>query len=249
MSTAKTDPSPPDPGKSESPRAGAASLPDCYADLFSFAVGLRGTADLGETEALRKRLLDQLEKSEARATAAGFDARLVEGARFPVIALLDEAILGSKWPGRMPWMGHPLQKQLYNMNVAGEEFFTRLETLRRDVEGNRPVLEAYFACLAVGFEGRFKILGREKLEPLIRDLARELSHGRTGSLESLSPAWKRPDDFPDSPGEGIPVWTTALIVVGGIVLEIALFALASRSSAQGAAKQIAHLISRALGGS
>ncbi|MFH1144466.1 MAG: DotU family type IV/VI secretion system protein [Candidatus Eisenbacteria bacterium] len=227
----------------------ARSLPDCFAKLFSFAFGLRGAADLGQAEPLRLRLLEQLEQAAAAAVAAGFGAHDVEAARFPVVALLDEAILASTWPGRGTWMGNPLQRQLYNMNVAGEEFFIRLEGLRRKTDDHRPVLEVYFACLAMGFEGRFKLTGREKLEPLIRDLARELSHGHAAGMDNLSPAWKRPDDFPDSPGEGIPIWTTAVLVLGGMVLEVALFAVAARASAQGIAREIGTLITRVLGGS
>jgi len=225
-------------------KAGAASLADQYADLFSFAFGLRGAQDVGESESIRRRLVEQLDKADERAREAGFDPRQVEAAKFPVVALLDEAILGSKWPGRTGWMGNPLQRQLFNMNIAGEEFFNRLETLRADIAANRQVLEVYYACLAIGFEGRYKILGREKLETMMRDLSRDLGEGRAAGLDRLSPAWKRPDDFPESPGEGIPVWTTVVLVLAAVVLEVVVFALASRFSADSVAGTIRDLVRR-----
>jgi type VI secretion system protein ImpK len=217
----------------------ASSLADCYAELLSFAVTVRRSPDLGEAEPIRRRLLEQIERAEACARENGIEPQQVEAARFAIAALLDEAILASPWPGRSAWLGNPFQWQLYQIRDAGEQFFRRLDALRADAGKSRPVLGVYLACLAMGYEGKYKIEGREELDRLIRSLARDA--GGSG-LSALSPSWKRPDDAPELPGEAIPVWITALVIAAAAVLLLVIFSLVSRLSADRVADRIANTL-------
>jgi len=231
-----------------SPKTGGGRPPlvDLFADLLLLAYSLQSPGDPGEPSQVRGRILDLLAAAERRGREAGYDPASLDHARFAIVALLDELILGSSWAGRDIWRGNPLQRELFRINTAGEEFFTRLDGLRGGKGEGRAALEVYQACLALGFEGRFKISGTEKLEALRRDLASDLSGGRT-TLDNLAPRWEPRDQVPEAAGEGIPVWMTLLGVLGGAVLLVAIFALAAGASAGRVAATVRELYIRIAG--
>lgn len=80
----------------------------------------------------------------------------VEEARFAMTAWVDETVMRSTWSGRDAWEREPLQLTLFGTNRAGDEFYEHLERLPPDFLAAR---EAYFLCLAMGFEGGY--VGRD----------------------------------------------------------------------------------------
>jgi type VI secretion system protein ImpK len=221
-------------------------LVDLFADLLSLAYSARTQPELGNPEEVRARILSLLSRAEEQGRELGHDTQQVDEARFAVVALLDEVILSSTWAGRDLWRGNPLQRELFRINVAGEEFFTRLDRLRGDAKENQPALEVFHTCLALGFEGKYKLLGQERLQSLIREVAGVLSRSGSG-LDHLAPAWKRPDDVVESAGERVPVWATVGAIAGAVLLLILLFALASGASAGRIAASIRELYVRISG--
>jgi len=199
------------------------TLVELCSELLPLAYTLRGNQDLGDPAEVRRGILRALDHLEEEGRKQGYSSHHTEGARFALVALLDEAILSSQWSGRDAWRSNTLQREIFRINVAGEEFYTRLEKLRQNVQENRPLLEVFYACLVMGFEGRYKLLGRERLEALIHSLASEIAPGQAWKMDNLSPAWRRPDDFPETMGEGIPVWVTVLGIVGVILVLILIF--------------------------
>ena len=222
-------------------------LVDLFADLLSLAYSARNQPELGNPEEVRARILSLLSRAEEQGRELGHDMLQVDEARFAVVALLDEVILSSTWAGRDLWRGNPLQRELFRINVAGEEFFTRLDRLRADAKENQPSLEVYHTCLALGFEGKYKLLGQERLQTLIREVAGGLVRSDSTGMDHVAPAWKRPDDVVESAGERVPVWATVGTIAGAVLLLILLFALASGASAGRIAASIRELYVRISG--
>jgi hypothetical protein len=169
-----------------------ASLVELCTDLFSLAYSLRTTDDLGDPTELRRKILQLLDRIESEARKTGYSSAHVDGARFALVALIDEGILSSRWTGKTAWIANPLQKELFKMNIAGEKFYSDLEQLRQNREENRPLLEVYYASM--GF-GSLQLLGRE-LGPDQKPRL-WLMHGSDGRWRNLS-RLARPDDFPES---------------------------------------------------
>jgi type VI secretion system protein ImpK len=211
-------------------------------DLFSLIPWLRSGSDLGGEE-VRKRATDRLERFQKDARDAGYGKAETEDSLLALVALLDEAILTSEWSGKGSWRVRTLAQEHFNINIAGEEFFTRMERLRQHPKENRDVLEVYFKCLTLGFEGRYKLFGREKLELMISEFAKELTNGAHWNVRELSPQWQRPDDFPEMVGEGMPVWASVLLSVPIASLLIFIFAMLARSVANRAAIDLGSLAS------
>ncbi len=235
------------PGNEPEPVRARPHLVDLFADLLSLAYSVQTQPELGNPEEVRARILSLLGRAEDQGRELGHDMVQVDQARFAVVALLDEVILSSTWAGRDLWRGNPLQRELFRINVAGEEFFTRLDRLRSDAKENQPSLEVYHTCLALGFEGKYKLLGQERLQTFIREVAGGLSRSGPTGMDHLAPAWKRPDDVVESAGERVPVWATVGTIAGAVLLLILLFALASRASAGHIADSIRELYVRISG--
>ena len=216
-------------------------------DLQSLALSIRISSDVGTPEDVRQRIHRLLDKFQREATQHGYRSQEIDDARFAVVALLDETVFNSKWPGREAWRTMSLQQELFKINVAGEEFFTRMDKLRANVKENEQVLEVYFDCLALGFEGRFKLFGREKLDPMVADLSKDLAGGKEWSITRLSPHADRPDDVAEVMGEGVPVWVTTLFFIPGALLLILVFFLLARGTADSTAEAMRDLM-RGLGG-
>jgi len=105
---------------------------------------------------LRSHLLSLLDAFPRSPEASACPPEEVEEARFALVAFADETVQRSSWAWAEDWKKDPLQRQLFQTNRAGNEFFDHLNSLRPDQNDAR---EVYYLCLALGFEGQFA--GRE----------------------------------------------------------------------------------------
>ena len=192
---------------------------------------------------VRRRTSDRLERFQSAARDAGYGKAETADGLLAMVALLDEAVLTSEWSGKAGWRSKTLAQELFDINTAGEEFFIRLERLRQKPGENTDVLEVYFKCLTLGFEGRYKLFGKEKLQLLLQEFGRELIGDGEWTIQKLSPNWKRPDDFPEMVGEGVPVWATVLMFIPFAAILIFVFAMLARRVASNTAVDLESLVS------
>ncbi|HTT72233.1 MAG TPA: DotU family type IV/VI secretion system protein [Anaeromyxobacteraceae bacterium] len=129
-----------------------------------------------------------------RAAQAGFARDEANDIAYAVVALADEIVLSRSDALREVWPGQSLQFHYFHENVAGEGFFTRLETLRRDPR-RREVLRVYYLALLLGFQGRYQVRGGDlELMTLLESLQRDLERGTRFEAEELSPHGERPEE-------------------------------------------------------
>ncbi len=207
-------------GRGASARAAPAAnlhLVDLCSDLLSLVIAVRHASSSADPAALRNRALELRARLEQRGREAGFAAAEIEAADFALIALLDETVLRTRGPARDAWLMKPLQLELYGQTVAGEEFFDRLEKLRRERGTRVEALEVYFACLALGFGGRYN-LAPEKLPAILDEVARDVAAVRGAAPRVVSPHLATSEEFADVMGGGAPIWLSSTIFVLGVVL-------------------------------
>ena len=103
---------------------------------------------------------------------AEYSAEDVQERNFAVVAFLDEAILTAPDNNASQWAGKSLGEELFDQRSAGELFFKRLETLRanRDSQELAEVLEVYYLCLLLGYEGKFAGGPKAELQLLMTNL-------------------------------------------------------------------------------
>ncbi|WP_351190196.1 DotU family type IV/VI secretion system protein, partial [Shewanella sp. TB4-MNA-CIBAN-0142] len=55
------------------------------------------------------------------------------------------------------WELNPLQLDLFGSQIAGNEFFERLDGLREQGERRLPALEVYHYAMLLGFQGKYRL--------------------------------------------------------------------------------------------
>jgi type VI secretion system protein ImpK len=164
-------------------------------ECFNAIAQLRQLDDaaLPAPEALHRRMRGFVDAVMQRAAQAGFSREDVDDIAYALVALTDEVALSRSETLRQFWTGQQLQLQYFHENVAGEGFFTRLETLRKDPRRHE-VLRVYALALLFGFQGRYRVRGGElELMNLVDDLQRELARSRRFEDETLAPRGERPE--------------------------------------------------------
>ena len=195
-----------------------ASLPACAEELLGLAVQLRRAAEPPNPDELRREIHRQLAEFERQAGAAGVTSNDVHDARYAMVALLDEIVLGSDFPFREGWASKPLQMELFNDFTAGEEFYRKLEKVQADrSDGAVGVLEIYGLCLGLGFMGKHAGLqGMDRLVSLRAEIARDVARRRGSQDQALAPAGA-PERSVTASVRDLPVWVVAA-ACGGFIL-------------------------------
>jgi type VI secretion system protein ImpK len=189
----------------------------------------------------QKRMEGLFEQIQREAIKMGYRDLEIQDANYAMVAFLDEAIQRSDDPNRGAWS--PLQSKMYAQAVAGEGLFDRLKSIRtrRDSPDLADVLEIYYLCFLLGYEGRYAVSEHEKLEALMDDLREQIERLR-GPQPALSPEGAFPMQTvvaappPASPAK--PWMIMALACVALAILGWVLFKLLLNSNAGGVVSDI-----------
>lgn len=182
-----------------------------------------------------KTTLDNLEKEAFAKQIPTFEIQQV---KYALAAFIDETILNSAWPKRTTWMGNPLQLQYFGEHSAGEGFFKRLSELRQAGSQYIDVLEVYYLCLQLGFEGMYRVQGLEKLLALQVDLRSQIEMARGVIDPRLAVNGLPQQKIALKVGRKLPFWVIASIT-GVLVFVIYLgYSLAINHKANVASQNI-----------
>ncbi|MBT8400656.1 MAG: type IVB secretion system protein IcmH/DotU [Rhodothermia bacterium] len=198
-------------------------LAEIYSPCFALVLQMRASSDYGSPDTVRSRIKGLLERAERQARRGGVPAEHVESAKFAVVAFIDETILSSDWAMKDVWLAKPLQLEFFDRFDAGEEFFERLEELRKDPGINAEMIETYFLCMALGFKGRYQFLEQEKLRSIIEDVHADLARLPGMRIKELSPNGLPRDQISAKVKSKLPTWAIiALTVAIAVVVYIAM---------------------------
>lgn len=219
-------------------------LVDLASDWLATALALGHVAELPDAAALRARALELKGRFERDAGEQGFTAADTDDAVFAMVAFLDETILNNRGGAREVWISRPLQLELYGRQLAGEEFFERLDRLRRDRETRIEALEVYACCLAFGFAGRFRLSPPEKLAELIADTLRDVEAVRGANHMPLAPNSARRNEQVAEEVRGLPWWLAPAVFVPAVALSFVIIWLLAKLGAGHSASHITNLTGR-----
>jgi type VI secretion system protein ImpK len=118
---------------------------------------------LAQTESVADRVAAQLASvtrrlaREAMAWTGAAGETDIAAAQYAFVALLDELLLFSDWPGHDAWEAKPLEVRVFGTRAAGERLPDAIEALltQRDAS-QRDLANVYLACLILGFRGRLR---------------------------------------------------------------------------------------------
>jgi type VI secretion system protein ImpK len=178
-----------------------------------------GRQPIVDANAFQRRMEDLLLEVEREAVKAGYRKEDIEEANYAVIAFLDETVLTSSDPARDHWSSW--QAQRYTGSIAGEGFFEHLKMLRNRRESPQlaDLLEVYYLCLLLGYQGRYAVDYPAELQHVLDDVRLQIERVR-GHQEILSPDGAIP------PGETVKLATVDPMLRGLQLLAVTLVALA-----------------------
>jgi type VI secretion system protein ImpK len=113
------------------------------------------------------------------------------------------------------WSEHSLLVTFHNEAWGGEKFFQLLSKLAQNPQQHIELLELMNACLAMGFEGRYRIIdnGRGQLETLRQRLVDIIRKARGAFEPPLALQWKGAQDTGRRGLRLIPFWIVGLLAL------------------------------------
>lgn len=147
---------------------------------------------------------------DKHAKALGIAAEDVTAAKYAFCSAVDEIILRSSYAVREAWETRPLQLRVFGDQLAGEHFFHRLEDLRAKGAVHIEALEVFHMCLLLGFQGRYALDGRDKLDYLVARLGDEIARMR-GRTRGFAPHAARPDQVVNRLRSDLSLWVLGAV--------------------------------------
>ncbi len=160
-------------------------------DVLSLILQLRNSRDLPAPDILQRRVLQLFDTMMQNGREARIPEQDMIDAKFALAAFADEVIYHSSWPGKTQWLSNPLQLQFFQLNTAGDQFFANLDNLHG--QRNRAhVAQIYFLCLALGFQGKYRLRHQEGLQAVVEGLGNYVALAEGGG-DQLAPNAERKD--------------------------------------------------------
>ncbi|WP_377808121.1 type IVB secretion system protein IcmH/DotU [Azospirillum sp. A29] len=174
--------------------------------------------DRSLTDQPRAAATAALERFDRAVSASGLDPDEIRAARVALAATLDDVARAAGHGGAA--VAEP---------GADVRFFDLLDGMLGDPRRHRHALELFYACLSLGFEGRFRDRpgGAHDLARLRDELYRILRRARGDVAAELSPAWTgvaepfRPLGNPLSGVPGWIVWAVVALGLSGLYVHLA----------------------------
>ncbi len=195
--------------------------------VLNLARRLRGSPTQRDVETLRASAVEETKNFERRILAASVPPEQARAAHYALCATLDDIVLSTPWGAYSSWATHSMVSTFHTDVSGGERFFDLLAHLHKDPGTNRDVLALMYVCLALGFEGRMRVVQNGALElARTRESLYLTLRQIYGDFErELSPHWQGVDARHEPVRSGIALWTIgsvtlALLLMGFLVLSL-----------------------------
>lgn len=210
-------------------------------NVITLGMQLSSAQDLPAPEVMRQRISSLLDNMHQRAQQVGIPSEDVLEAKYALVAFIDEQLLKSRWVGVTDWMARPLQLVHFNENTAGEGFFHRLQALMQ--QPNRVhVVQIYYYCMALGFEGQYAVSGTAGLQAVMQQ-ARQVIGTYYPAADVVSPRGVPTRSLGQAVRRNVPVVAIALGVLGLAILIFFVLDILVESSAEDAVEQMRSQVS------
>lgn len=186
---------------------------------------LRNMVQPRDVAALRHSAAEAVNQFDAQARRAGIGNETVLAARYVLCTALDEAVANTPWGAQAGWNKQSLLVQFHNEAWGGEKVFQLLAKLAQDVTTHRQLLELIYSVLALGFEGRYRVIdnGRSQLDSVRQRLADLIAKDRPPLEAELSPHWRGQGAGNVRLRDSLPLWVVGALFL--LVLALAWFGL------------------------
>lgn len=194
-----------------------------FQEAFTVAVRLRAGRQVPpDAESFRAHIKQLIARADQRARAAGYDGNTARDAVYAFVALLDESVLTSPQPMFAHWSRRPLQEELFDEHMAGENFFRTVHGLlgQQDSDSLADLLEVYQLCLMLGFHGRYGGSDSDAVSGVMSAVEAKIRRIRGVAPAELVPGWQLPAQ--ETVALGHDPWARRLWLIAGGALVFAM---------------------------
>ena len=209
------------------------------APIFDLVLKIRAETITPSSD-LRPAVQTLFREMEQRGATLRHPERQIKAAKFALAAFVDETVLNINSHLRDEWEKFPMQLEYFGEHLGGVKFFDRLDELIKEIKNEADVVEVYYACMLLGFKGKYKVYMEDQLQQVIKNTADQLK--RVGRLQEseLSPHWRVADQpkLPEKPS--MPLWlkiTAGSIFVVALIIYLVVWVLL-KSEVRSAAEQL-----------
>ena len=132
--------------------------------IFIHIDKLLHTYDLGDVGNVHALLIEEIDAFTQNAAKQNVENSQVLVARYLLCTFLDELICTTHWGKNNDWARDSLLGHFYRETYGGEKFFQLLTKLLASPANNIHLLEFMYVCISLGFEGKYRIQTRGKME-------------------------------------------------------------------------------------
>ncbi len=214
--------------------AGTGGLCRSAAPLLVLMTQLRVLPSHNDVNGLHRQVVLQIQKFAEAAAASGATQAHIAAAQYALCTALDEAVLGMPWGGQSSWSTSPLLATFHKETWGGQKFFQILERLKQEPASNLDLLELLYLCMALGFEGQYKIQerGSDKIASIQEELYRLIRQYRGEFERELSPNWRGVEDKRNPLVRYVPLWMVATVLSAVLFSMFISFRIGLARSAQ-----------------
>ncbi len=182
-----------------------------------------------DVNALRNKVTGEIKHFQTTAIAADIDQETVFTARYVLCTVLDEAVLNTPWGSNSTWSQQSLLSTFHKEVSGGERFFQLLKKFGQNTSRYIDILELMYLCLALGFQGRYRIVSgsKDKLAQVREWLYQLIRKQRSNDDPDLSPHWQGVTNKRSPLMRFVPTWVfgTASVALLALLFAALLFHL------------------------
>jgi type VI secretion system protein ImpK len=185
------------------------------ATLIAVFAKTRSTARHNDVGGLYQRLVNEIKAFESRLRDLNLKQEQLLSARYLMCSVLDEAVLNTPWGSESAWAQRTLLSVFHGETSGGEKSFLILDRLKQTPAENLDLIELFYICISLGFEGRYRLMnrGREGLDQIREELFAIIRRHRGDYERSLSPSWAGLGNMRNPLTEYIPLWFVVALMV------------------------------------
>lgn len=188
--------------------------------LLSLVTQLRNLATHTDISGLRNSIISEVKAFDLKSRQSGCPADEVQTARYALCSLLDEVVLNTPWGCNSIWSTQGMLITFHKESWGGEKFFQVLNNIIAQPGTYFNLLELFYYCLSLGFEGKYKIQdqGQNKLYDIRENLYLVLQRHKGDYEQALSIHWQGITDKRNALSRYIPLWVVGVVTAAILMI-------------------------------
>lgn len=137
---------------------GVNPLATACAPLFSIINQCQQLTPDSDLETLARELIHEIHAFECNAQQHTYQEKTILATRFALCAFIDERIEFQLGEHKTAWQPHLMLQRFHGTKDGGDQFYILLERSSIDSAGYIDLLEIFYLCLALGYQGKYSTL-------------------------------------------------------------------------------------------